>query len=82
MSERTDRRHATEHVVIEAEDRHIRCAAEPGGSAHDRLEDWPDIGWRAGDRAEDLGCCGLLLERLAQLVIPRLQLLEQPHVLD
>ena len=36
----------------------------------------------AADRLEDLlGCC-LTLERTRQLAVPRLELLEQPHVLD
>src|SRR5262252_9231496 len=41
----------------------------------DRIENGLDVGWRARDHTEDVGSCGLLLQRLFRLV-------EQPHVLD
>ena len=40
------------------------------------------IPWASCDDAQDLARRGLLLERLGQLAVPRLELLEQPYVLD
>src|SRR5215472_3081739 len=37
---------------------------------------------RAADDAEHFGCCGLMLQRLAQFCVALLQFLEQPHILD
>src|SRR6266540_2821453 len=44
--------------------------------------DRPEIGWGARDGAEDLGGGRLLLQRLGQVAVARLELLEQAHVLD
>ena len=41
-----------------------------------------DVGWRAADDPQDLAGGRLLLQRLGEVVVARLQLLEQPHVLD
>ena len=40
------------------------------------------VGRRAADDAEHLGCCGLMLQRLAQLCVRSLNFLEQAHVFD
>ena len=42
---------------------------------------WVSVGER-GDRSQDLAGRRLLLERLGQLAVPRVELLEQTHVLD
>src|ERR1051325_9188787 len=49
---------------------------------HDGIEDRLHVRGRAADDAQHLGCCRLMLQRLAQLGIPLLQLFEQPHVFD
>ena len=60
----------------------MRRAAESrrvlGHDVHHRL----DVGRRAGDDPQDLGRGRLLLQRLGHLAVPRLELREQPHVLD
>src|SRR5205823_2709140 len=56
--------------------------AEPSGVPRDGVEDGLDIGLRSADDAQDLACRRLLFQRLSQIVIPRLQLLEQAHVLN
>src|SRR6266508_6354189 len=53
-------------------------AGTPGDCLKNRL----DVGWRAGNDSKDL--CGrrLLLQRFTERTVLRLQLLEQPDVLD
>src|SRR5262249_41673394 len=48
----------------------------------DRLEHGPDVGRGARDDAQDVRHRGLPFERLGQLAIARLELVEEPHVLD
>ena len=48
----------------------------------DGVEDRLDVGRRARDDPQDLAGRRLLLQRLGQLAVPRLELLEQPDVLD
>src|SRR6185437_6882919 len=45
------------------------------GVLKDRLKDRLQIAWRSADHLEHIGGCGLLLQRLAQLV-------EQPRIFD
>src|SRR5207245_7390880 len=56
--------------------------AESPGVPRDRIEDGLNVSLRSADDAQDLACRRLLFQRLSQIVIPRLQLLEQPGVLD
>jgi hypothetical protein len=49
---------------------------------HDRLEDRGHIGGGAGDDTQDLAGRGLLLERLGQIAVADVQLVEEAHVLD
>ena len=49
---------------------------------HDRIEHRLHVGRRAADDPQDLRGRGLLVERLGDLAVARLQLLEQPRVLD
>src|SRR5262249_46166781 len=56
--------------------------AQSYGAGRDGIEHRLDVGRRAGDHAQDLRGGRLLLERLAKLAVPALELREQPHVLD
>ena len=71
-----------EHFALEARHDRVLSVAQPAGAAHDRVEHGLDVGGRAADHAQDLPRRRLLLERLRQLAVARLQLPEQPHVLD
>ena len=48
----------------------------------DRLKDRLKVGWRTAYHAQDFTCGGLLLQGLGEVAVPRLQFLEQAHVLD
>ena len=52
------------------------------GALRDRVEHRLEVGRRARDDAQDLAGGGLLLQRLGEVAVARLQLLEQPDVLD
>src|SRR5262249_7222353 len=65
----------TEHVAKEA-------VAQAHRTAHDGVEHWLDIDWRATDHAKNLAGCRLLLQRFGESTVPSLQFLEEPHVLD
>ena len=56
--------------------------AHPHGIAGDDFEHRLSVGRRLADGSKDLARRRLLLEGLGQLGVPRLQLLEQAHVLD
>jgi hypothetical protein len=56
--------------------------AEPQGAPHDGVEHRLNVGGGARDDAQDLGRCRLLLQRLGQVTVTSLELLEEPHVLD
>ncbi|HSF48818.1 MAG TPA: hypothetical protein VLA73_10700 [Burkholderiales bacterium] len=49
---------------------------------YDRVEYWLSIGRRAADDSQDLCRGRLLFERFSNFSVARLELLEQPHVLD
>src|SRR5262249_21578873 len=57
-------------------------ATEPRGVRQHGLEHGFELAGRAGDHLQDLGAGRLLLERLGELARTRLNLIEQPHVLD
>ena len=69
-------------LPFQTEDRRIRRPAHSGGILGDGVHDRLEIGRRACDHAQDLRRGRLLVQRLRQLSVSRLQLLEQPHVLD
>ena len=70
-------------AVDHAPDRGARRFAQARGSARDDgVEDALEVGRRGGDHPQDVGRRGLLLQRLAQLAVALLQLLEEPSVLD
>ena len=56
--------------------------AEPDGAADTRCRRRLDVHRRPGDRREDLSARHLLLQRLGQIAIPDLQLLEEANILD
>ncbi len=56
--------------------------AEPGRVLDERLEDGLEIERRATDDLQDFAGGGLLLQRVGQVPVPGLELLEQAHVLD
>ena len=82
VAEGADRGGAAEHVAVDPKQRDVGRAAEARGGANDRLEDRLDVGRRAGDRAQDLARRRPLLQRLREVGVARLELREQPHVLD
>src|SRR5215475_7937146 len=67
--------------VVESQ-RYIINPTNPGGALDDSVEDRLHIGGRAADDAEHLGCCRLMLQRLAQSCVALLDLVEEPDVLD
>ncbi len=69
-------------LAVEPEDGAQQSVAQPHGASHDRIEDRLDVRRRLADHAQDLARRGLLLQRLAEIAVARLQLLEQPRVLD
>ena len=70
-----------EHAV-EAEHGAVGPVTHADGTLRDRVEDRLRVGRRRRDRAKNLTGRHLLLERLGELPVSRLELLEQPHVLD
>ena len=56
--------------------------AQPGDRFHQRIEHGLQIEGRAADHLQHVGGGGLLLQRLLQVIGARLNLVEQPHVLD
>jgi hypothetical protein len=74
-------RHDEPIVTAEKKARVVRFA-QPGRALHHRVKHGLDVGRGAGDHAKDLARGGLLLQRLGQVAVSALELLEQPHVLD
>ncbi len=71
-----------EQLAVEPQERAEEAGAQPHGAPDDGVEDRLHVGLRATDDAQDLARGRLLLERFCQIAVARLQLLEQPHVLD
>src|SRR6266566_191491 len=63
-----------ENIALDPIDVRVARATYPGGALGDRVKDWLDLGWRAGDHPEDFAGCRLPLECFFRLV-------EQAHVL-
>src|SRR4029450_294996 len=68
--------------TVESEDGRVVGSAEARRTLDDDLQDW--LGVRRGGAGNPQGPGGrrLLLQCLAEVAVPRLQFLEQPHVLD
>src|SRR5262245_44236830 len=69
-------------ITFETPDRGIRGAAESSGAFSHDLHHRLEVRWRARDDPQDLRGGRLLLESFGQLLVPRFELREQPHVLD
>jgi len=54
------------HVTIKAAYNGIVCLTQPCGTFSYGVKHWLQVSWRAGDYAQDLACCGLLLAGLLQ----------------
>src|SRR5262245_20649752 len=61
---------------------HVINATNPGGALDDSIEYRLHVRGGPTDNTEHLGCCRLMLQRLAQFRIALLKFFEQPHVLD
>src|SRR5262245_51065666 len=69
-------------VAVRAVDGDVVRLAEPGRALHHRVEHRLYVRRRPSDDAENLAGCRLLTKQLGQLSVTRLQLLEQPHILN
>src|SRR5262249_37026216 len=71
------------HSVSLAESqRYIINSTNPRRALCDGIENRLHVGRRTADNGENLCCCRLVLQGLAQFCIALLKLFEQPHVLD
>ena len=71
-----------DHLAVVSRDRAPRRVAQPERVGGDRVEDRLDVRRRARDHPQDLAGGRLLLERLGQIPVLRLELLEKADVLD
>src|SRR5690349_12539946 len=69
-------------ITVYQSDRGPVRATDVGGTRGDGVEDRHQIRWLRGNRPQHLGRGRLLLQRLAELPVALLQLLEEPGVLD
>src|SRR5665811_1735584 len=69
-------------ITVETEENSEVGFADSDGIRQHGLEHRPQFAWRTRDDAQYLGCRGLLLQRLAQVVGALAQLVEQAAVLD
>ena len=69
-------------VSNQTEDDSREAPEQPRRAGHDGVEHRLHVRGRASDHSQDVGGSRLLLERLGQIGVSRLELLEQAHVLD
>ena len=69
-------------ISVDPEDRRVVSSAEASGALDHRVQDRLEIRRRPADHAQDLRGRRLLLERLREVGVARLQLLEETDVLD
>ena len=69
-------------VALAQSQHHVINPTNPRRALDDGVEHRLHVRRRAADDAEHLGCCRLMLQRLAQFCVALLNLFEQPHVLD
>jgi hypothetical protein len=74
--------HPMQDITFESKDNGIVSSAQTRRALRYRLEHGPNVGRRLTYHTQDIAGRGLLVERFSEVVIPRLQLLEQPHILD
>jgi hypothetical protein len=75
-------RNRSQHVPVDDEERATLRAADLDAAPGDRVEDWLGVHRRGPDDPQNLASRGLLIQGLGQFAIARLQLPEQPHVLN
>src|SRR5262245_31979158 len=73
--DRSVRRHPPKHGTVDPQDHGVQGVAEPRCVQRDRVEHRLQVGRRGGDRPQNLGRRRLLLLRLNQLAVTRLELL-------
>ena len=69
-------------VSLAESQHHVIDPTNSRGALDDGVEDRLNVGRRAADDAEHLGCRRLMLQRLAQLRVALTEFLKQAHVLD
>src|SRR5262245_18733445 len=67
------------HVPLPESKYHVINPAHSCGALNDSIQDRLNVRGRAANDTEDLGCCRLMLQGLAQFRVALLQFLEQPH---
>src|SRR5438552_6890032 len=75
-------RERLEYIAVESLKEPALGPGQPGGVLDEGLQHGLEIERRAADHLEHFAGRRLLLERDPQLTVARLQLREQPHVLD
>jgi len=70
------------HRPIDEEERTVEPVAQSYRASQDGVENRLDFGLRTGDHSKDLARRRLLFQRLRQIGVACLQLLEQPNVLN
>src|SRR5262245_43934334 len=78
----TGDRRQIDQIAVEPPDRATVCAEEPDRAPADGLEDPREIGWGARNDLQDVARRRLLLEGLSEILVARLQLVQEPRVLD
>src|SRR5215471_14738779 len=71
-----------QEVSVSPKDVRVERVAQACGATRHRVEHWLDVGRRARDDAKDVARRRLLLERLGEVGVLRLQLGEQARILD
>src|SRR5262245_46282744 len=80
-----EHRHAVEQALLPGNGCVERCArtvAEAAGALDDSVQHRPGVRRGRRDHTQDLSGSGLMLQALAQISRPLLQLLEEPGVLN
>src|SRR5262245_52380788 len=70
------------HASFNEPQHHVIDPTNPRGALDDGIEHRLHVGGRTADDPEHLGCCGLMLQGLAQFCVALLDLFEQTNVLD
>jgi hypothetical protein len=71
-----------QHPALDPEHGGSGSVTEPQGAPYYGVEHRLNVGGGARDDTQDLGRCRLLLQRLGQVTVTDLELLEEPHVLE
>src|SRR5215470_15293112 len=69
-------------IPLAESQQHIVNPANPRRALDNGVKDGLDVGGRAADDAQHLGCCRLMLQCFPQFNIALLDLFEEPHILD